>query len=483
MNSAALHLSLPALILALFALAGACLAGLLGAELLEFTFAFAVLALIPFAARAGRGKPDPFRPFIGLLALLYLYSVSTLLFVEAAGATYYGEPVVAVDLSTYRTACLLAAAGISLGALIGQSGRVPMTRLSSATAAAEHTALIWLAAGLAALAFPLIAGKFAPWLATSYGEVALSLRVERLAEHSAGIKETLLETLPITIVLCGCTALMFDSRQAGIMRLVAATIFGLYCVSTLLSGWRGQLMSAALISGIYFHYKVRPIRWYQMIIAALIVYVLINVISVVRATSAPMEMIALLIDAVSDRGFGFLALSQSGELATSTNLLRLISGIRLGESEFGLGSVTLGQLAAFLPRPLMPSRPPIASELFVMTFYPGVLESGGGYGFFMVQDGYWDFGLPGVFFYCLAFGLAVETLYRHLRVRMRSDVVIFLYAILYSQLVLSVVRNGIFASLKAALIAIIPIGVMVVMSHLIVASARSIPARAGNTPA
>jgi hypothetical protein len=62
-------------------------------------------------------------------------------------------------------------------------------------------------------------------------------------------------------------------------------------------------------------------------------------------------------------------------------------------------------------------------------------------------------------------------------------VVIFLYAILYSQLVLSVVRNGIFASIKAALIAIIPIVVMVVMSHLIVVSARSNQARAGRTVA
>lgn len=467
-----MYLSLPILLFGCLALAIGVVADIAGWDLLQFTAIYAAVTVPPFAVRPDDRPLDVFRPFVGLVVLLYLYSVSTLLFVQETGATYYGESVAAQDLATYRLACWVAGLGIAAGTLIAQSVPVKSNGVA-AEGGQQRTLLVLIAACVAILAAPFVAAKFSPWLATAYGDVAFSVRLERLADQTAGVKEVLLEVLPITIILCGCTVLMMDSRRSWFLRALAGVVIGLYFATTLLSGWRSQLMGATLLVGVYFHYRVRPFRPYEMVLGGAIVYVLINVISVIRATSAPMEMIGLLANAYSDRGLQFLALGQSGELATSTNLLRLIAGIRLGESQFELGSVTLGQIAAFVPRPLMSARPPLASELFVMTFYPGVLESGGGYGFFMVQDGYWDFGVPGVFVYCLIYAFFVEVMYRQFRARLSSEIAVFAYALLYAQLVLGVVRSGIFSSLKAAVIALLPIVALTALMGLVGAAARA----------
>lgn len=426
-----------------------------------FTGCFLAIAATPFIARSSNFQTDVFQPYLGTAVLLYLYSLSTLLFVRETGLTYYSESVATGDLQTYKLACLLAIAGLASGTVLGSASARRLHRARWAQnrdqRARQTNAWLKAAAVLGLVALPNIGEKFAPWSATNYAETALSLRVNRLADYSAGLQEVFLEAVPITWVLCAATVLIFDRRRAPYLRLLAGLLLVAYAMTTLLSGWRGQLMIALLLAAIYFHYRVRAIRLVEVLVGGLSIYLLVNVLSVVRASANPAEMFQFLLSEIGDRGFEFLALQQSGELATSTNLLRLIEGIRSGEAHFGWGLIGLGQLAAFVPRTLLPERPDIASEMFVKVFYPGIFESGGGYGFFMPQDGYWDFGLPGVFVYCAVFAFLIERGYRWLRQRFEVDLFVFLYALLYSQLVLSVIRSGLFASLKAGLIAAMPV--------------------------
>lgn len=442
--------------------------------LTAFSAAYFAVALSPWLLRNDTRDTDVFRPYVGLLALTYLYALSTPLYVADAGITFFGEAVDAADLNTYLIACLLAVSGLALGTFTASSGSMLSSKRrglhrsnSAALLKDDRQWLVSIALALGIAASPFIVSKFNPLAATSYVEQALSLRVERLADNAAGLKETFLETIPSILVLCAATAVFFDPRKQKIWRGLAALVLAGYLTTTLLSGWRGQLMVALLLVTVYAHYRIRQIRWSRVILGGVLVYVLINVLSVARLSTNPAEIFELVTSEIGSRGLQFFAIQQSGELATGTNLLRLISGIRLGESSFGYGEIALGQLAAFLPRALYPDRPEIASELFVKVFYPGIFESGGGYGFFMVQDGYWDFGLFGVFAYCLAFGWAVEKLYRRISAGFQSDLMIFLYALLYSQLVLSMVRSGIFASLKAAAIASLPIVTALVIGWLI----------------
>ncbi len=429
----------------------------LNADIFGFTGCFLALAVLPFIAPPSNHQTDVFQPYIGTAVLLYLYSLSTLMFVREAGLTYYGESVAIADLQTYRWACLLAMAGLALGTTFANTAPNYWHRPQSHQTRDQTKTWLQAAAVLGLVALPMIGEKFLPWSATSYADTALSLRVNRMADQSAGLQEVFLEAVPTTWVLCAATVLLFDRCRAPYLRLLAGLLLMAYVMTTLLSGWRGQLMVALLLVVIYFHYRVRSISLLEVALGGFSIYLLINVLSVARASANPFEMLQFLLSEIGDRGFEFLALQQSGELATSTNLLRLIEGIRSGEANFGWGTIGLGQLAAFVPRTLLPERPEIASEMFVKVFYPGIFESGGGYGFFMPQDGYWDFGLPGVFVYCAIFAFLTERGYRWLRQRFAVDLFVFLYALLYSQLVLSVIRSGLFASFKAGLIAALPV--------------------------
>ena len=87
----------------------------------------------------------------------------------------------------------------------------------------------------------------------------------------------------------------------------------------------------------------------------------------------------------------------------------------------------------------------------MQTFYPGVYESGGGFGFSVVAEGYWEVGLAGCLFYGFMTGLVSEKIFQMLR-RKGSDVYIFLYALIFSRFVISLNRSGLIAALKSSLI-------------------------------
>ena len=90
--------------------------------------------------------------------------------------------------------------------------------------------------------------------------------------------------------------------------------------------------------------------------------------------------------------------------------------------------------------------------MFVDVFYPGVREKGGGYGFFIIQEGYWALGLPGCFLFMAFFGFMVERVHA-LAMRFRQlEFAIFWYAAVYADLVMASVRSGVVGSFKAALL-------------------------------
>jgi oligosaccharide repeat unit polymerase len=168
-------------------------------------------------------------------------------------------------------------------------------------------------------------------------------------------------------------------------------------------------------------------------------------------------MIAAVTEQIGTEGYGFLEVSGSGELQTSTNLVRLIVGIDTGEDAYRWGMVTLSNILSVVPRAIWPDRPLTGAELFVETFYPGVLESGGGYGCFIFQDPYWDFGFLGVFAFAFGLALAMRKFYVGLILNNGSPFWVLLYTIVYSNMVIAVVRSGIYAGIKNSLISVVPL--------------------------
>jgi oligosaccharide repeat unit polymerase len=446
--------------------AAALVAQTLDHDLLAFSAWYVCLALCPLWFGDGRDIGDVFRPYYGVALLLYLYSVSTPLLVADTGVAYFGEAVDPRDMTTYYIACLCSIAGLSVGTIVGfLNAPRPTTDAPRTHATSEYAALMLSTAIIALITASHFLPKFNPGAATSYAAEALALRIRRLADTSSGITETMLQTVPSMLVIFTATIWLFHSRRV-LLRAIGGAALVLYMSTSFLSGWRGELVVGMLVVGMYVHYRVRRFTLGEVVVGGALVYLLVNGLALVRVASDPRAMWIFLQEEISTRGFAFLRLGNSGELATSSNLLRLISGIRVGESSYGWGMIGLGQFLAFVPRVILPGRPDMASEHFVKVFYPGIFESGGGYGFFMVQDGYWDFGVAGAFAYSLIFAFGFERVYRGLRHRFDSDLVVFLYALLYSQLALAVVRSGIIGSIKSGLIATIPALIPFALSRL-----------------
>ena len=410
---------------------------------------------------------DLFSPVVGLIVLLFLYSLASGLFVAQFGVLYFGDPIDDLTLSTYYLCCLVGLAGLATGALLGSTGSQTVDPDAGREFSVENAhrnraferRLVFWAAVLGVGLAPFVIPQFNFLHVASYAERALALRVERAGVATAGLKETLLEQLPATYILCAATLLMLKPRRKWV-RFLGLSIFLAYVAANTLAGWRGAVVAALVIPVVYYHYRVRRLSTSLALVSALVVYVFVNALSVVRSTSNPIEMATTLRDNVGANGLAFASLSGSGELAVGQNLMRLISGVHAGETSFTYGESVVSDLLVFVPRAFFPNRPLPLSERFVDVFYPGVRESGGGYGFFILQDGYWAFGVPGVFLLMLVYGWAVQRLYLSFGKYFGSDFGVLAYSSLYAAIVIAAVRTGTVASFKGAIINLLPMMVL-----------------------
>lgn len=440
-----------------------------------FSVAYAIAAFLPFLLRgAPPSSIDPLQPYPVISLLLFFYSLSTLRGFEVSGLAEALESVSPFSVVKFAIACIVGQIGLAVGELSGphrMPGHIPAGDTPDATL--KLRLLIGVGLPVALLALPFYFGRLDFINVASYSDSAFETRITRMADDAAGVREVLLQEVPSILLLCGCTALMLDPRRLPVIRLAAALIFGAYALTSLLAGLRGQLATMLLLPFLFFHYRRRRLSLSMAALIVLAGYVLMNALSISRLSSNPLEMIALLTEQIASDGYGFLDVGQSGELQTSTNLVRLIVGIDTGEDTYRWGAVTASNLASTIPRMLWAERPPTGSELFVQVFHPGVLEAGGGYGSFIFQDPYWDFGLAGVFVFAACLGWLMRKVYVGLVLDRGSSFAILVYAIIYGHLVVSVIRSGIFAGLKGALVSAAPLLVIAVIAALASSNERS----------
>lgn len=403
----------------------------------------------------GGGSLDLFSPAPGLVVLLFLYSVALALFVESVGTTNFGHLVTANVMTTYYISCILGLAGISAGMLVAKrcenfSDYIPIIQRFRIDNRTFNRKLILYGTAFGIAFFPFIYNSFDFTNVLSYAERALPLRVERAASAASGLSEFFLRIIPSTLILFMATSLMI--RRKGIWaKLSGIVIFGSYILANTLAGWRGVVISAVVIPLVFYHYRIKPISKTKAAIVLVLAYLFVSGLAVVRSTSDPKQMLDAMHDEILDQGFRFMDLKSSGELLVGTNLMRLVSGLEDGETDFTYGSSVLTELLVFIPRGIYPNRPLPLSEKFVSIFYPYVYSSGGGYGFFMLQEGYWSFGLVGVFLFLFIYGWSVQVIYQWFKKNMQYDCVALLYSGIYISLVLSTVRTGLVGSYKSAL--------------------------------
>lgn len=442
----------------------------LGDRFQIFVFAYLATAVIFISFYAGNEKLDFFSPGIGLVILLFLYSLSSALFVESTGVTAHNDPVSERTITVYYFSCIAGLAGLSCGMLLAQRFNSRSIRLSFESKIVLDNNLFYrkLLAAVIGLSV-LLWSKILPWFnftkVDSYAMRSTAVRVERMENAAAGIQEVFLVNLPIMLILCLATYLLFKKRNL-FLRGTGFLIIVSYLVRNTMAGWRGHVMAALLIPAIYYHYRVRRISTTFAITSGVLVYLFVNVMSFVRSTSDLGEMYALLSTAFQQGNFKFLSLTSSTELLVGTNLHRLISGIDNMETSFTYGWSIISEFLVFIPRYFYSARPLSLSENFAATFYPGSLEEGAGFGFFFLQEGYWAAGITGVFVLTFVYGWMTQMIYQWVRRNVEYDIVLFIYAAVYNVLVLSAVRTGLFGNFKNVLMVLLPFLFVIIMPTL-----------------
>lgn len=439
---------------------------------LTFVLLYLAIAFAPLSfLNKGQYSFDPFEPYFGLSLLFLMYGLSTVQFVYHNGVTYEGDVVTTGVFIEYILVCLLGQIGLSAGYFFNsyffRFRQIDRNELLHSENKSNQYMNTMLGSGVlvSILLLPFYIDTINPLRVISYADAAFESRLLRMADVTAGLKDIFLIDSPILLLLCASAAVLFDNKRGSFVRLLGITFTLLYVITNFLSGWRGKLVLGAIIPILYYHYRVRRFPVYVIILGGIFVYIFINALAVMRSSADLSVMIALLFENAADNDFAFLDLGNSGELSTSSNLLKLINGIESGETSYYWGGQFISQFGAFVPRFFWPDRPLLASELFVKTFYPVIYDQGGGYGLFFHQEGYWDFGFLGVFFYALLLGYLISWVYDGLVLKRNGQFWVLLYAVLYGSFILTVVRSGFVGMIKGGVMSMFPLLLVALLSQ------------------
>jgi oligosaccharide repeat unit polymerase len=416
-----------------------------------------------------RARLDLLHPGIVFAALLYAYSIASALYVREHGTTEAGFIIDNDTLVYYYISCLLGLAGLGFGVLWGTASG---TRLiwwtpswTTFTNKCQNRKLVFYALSVGVLLAPFYYKFFNPADATLYSERAYAMRVEQRADSFGGLLAALTQQAP-SLLLIGCaTYFMFRSRNI-LLKFSGMAIVALYLATNTMSGWRGVVIQGAAIPVIFFHYRVRRLSFLSLMVLGLGTYIFMDLAAISRSARSPGQMIAAIEEKFAVNGSETLNAEQNGELMTATNLMTEISALQSGELQFNYGTGIFTELAVYVPRAFYPDRPLPLSELYLKILYPDVLDAGAGYGFFCLQEGYWAFGVAGVFLFMLVYGWALAVVYRWYQRFLWSDLAALLYSTIFYDLVVAAVRTGLLSSIKNMLIGAIPFLFVMMMPDL-----------------
>ncbi|MBS1739026.1 MAG: oligosaccharide repeat unit polymerase [Bacteroidetes bacterium] len=434
-----------------------------------------LLISIAFEAFTKKKNPkDIFYPKYFLILFYYLYTLSGIGVSQIRQTDSQGLYISQGVVSKYIVSCLIGLIGLYIGFILASFQKNKTISVKTITAVNETKInkifIIYIVLTLI-INFSAIIKKFDFIHVESYADRALSYRLERMESNSTGLYEVFLVDSPVLLINYLCIY-MFFKRNAYKIKYIYIIPY-LICITTaFLSGFRSALIDILIPFLFILHYQWKPltitrVKLVYYSIAGFLGYVMINLLSIIRSSSDPREMINLAVDYISHNGFNFLSVDNSGELETSINFMRLIKGIQEGVTNFTFGKSLIDEILVFIPLAFFPSRPHSVSEQFTILFYPGVYESGGGMGQFCLLEGYWSFGNIGVFLTSVFYAFLLSRFYRKiLPYLVISPVFVLLYSQIFDKAVLSVVRGGYIGSIKACIISTIVVIIAIYISKV-----------------
>lgn len=424
---------------------------------------------VPFVGYVYRKCDDFLHPAIPLVILLYLYSIASMLYYYKNDfMTQHGAAISGWSIFLFCSSCVFGLLGIVGGAYIAFRRNPVPFRIGFAKQILARWAvpcLLFFAAVLGAVYYENIRQDFNFLSAKSYSETALSSRVAVLeGDATMPVLQVITRVVPLGMVVAGSIILLF--RGNLLTRILGGALVFSNILALVASGSRGGLFAVVAAVAIFFNYRVYKLRLVTVLGGILLCVLVLNAIGIARSTSQFSEMRDRLLYETGGSVTSLLDLGSSGELLVGMNLMKLIEALSTSETEYNYGKGFVDDVLCYIPRALYSNRPLPSSERFLEEFYPGVRDSGGGYGSFFLQDGYWALGVLGVFLSLVVYTWVVSMIYLRIKPHFDCDFITLLYAFAYFPLVVSSPRSGLVLSFKeaatstAALFLVIPIAVV-----------------------
>ena len=281
-----------------------------GARFLLYSGFYVVIGLTALRIYKGAEPLDPFAPILPSFLLLYLYSSASALNAQATGATTNNCPVDTDVMRIFYVSCLAGLTGLSAGFVAGKATK-PVIRIPSGiprrlSDGLTFTKLLWFAPLLGIVCFPWVKSAFDFPHVKSYGEAALADRVAKM-QMGAGqpLTEVFLRVIPLALLLTLAVLLVFRGRHLP-ARIAGVVILLAYIATATLGGQRSALAMTGVMILVFINYRVRKISLATLAIVFISGFLMTNVISLVRSTNKPMEMVALVSESIARGDTSFL---------------------------------------------------------------------------------------------------------------------------------------------------------------------------------
>lgn len=326
-------------------------------------------------------KFDLLHPFTWYSPFFFLYSASVPILVWLELKKDIGDLHETVFLEWLALAVFLLAVGPTTRTIALPSQKVPCLRvmawillLSSMAVSAAYLGHIWLNN-----------------LASKY-EIALSPSVLARLDPAFSVY-----ALVYTVLL----ALAFQQRVFPWGLIVFS--LGWNTVAFLLSGERDLVFRILWVTVFLVHGLYRPISRWMLAGIAVSVIMLVPILGDLKNAFLRESETAIMVNSMA------LRVLNDEFLTGSENLQYYLRNAAF--EPFYFGETLLWDFnRAFLPGVLFPEGPD-PQKYFNMTFFPEVVEQGGGRGFTLVGEGYMNFGAWGVALWFLLLGVFVRYLY------------------------------------------------------------------------
>lgn len=290
---------------------------------------------------------------------------------------------------------------------------------------------------------------------SSYADRVLLDNIQKRNNSMAGISDVITIWAQMSIV---CIAFYFVGSDANkLYKIISSLSVFLLLTRYLLAGDRASAVVIIFAIVAFLNYFVYRVGVFLTLLMSLIGYAAFNLMSIMRNSSNIFTMTNLAIDYYRDNGLAMFSLGRSGELIAGSNLLKIINEIDFGSASYLYGMNFIDSIMTFIPRAFYYERIGFGNERFVRDFYPDVYASGGGHGYFLPMDGFWDFGILGVVVLMFFYSSVCGWLYLNFKSKLNSTITCLLYSLFFSQGIIFAMRSGIYASIKQFLIYSFPV--------------------------